>query len=49
MDKGENEQATLLLDKATVDAEQALALAEEQEARAMAEEELKRIEELMAK
>ncbi len=49
MDKGDNEQAALLLDKATVDAEQALALAEEDEARALAEEQLERIEELMNK
>ncbi len=47
MDKGEHEQATLLLEKAAVDAEQALALAEEEEARSLAEEQLERIEELM--
>ena len=49
MDGGDNKQATLLLDKATVDAEQALALAEEDEARLAAEEQLERIAELMAK
>lgn len=49
MDDGKNKEATLLLDKATVDAEQALALAEEDEARLAAEEQLQRIEELMAK
>lgn len=49
MDAGDNKRATLLLDKATVDAEQALALAEEDEARIAAEEQLERIQELMAK
>jgi len=49
MDKGDNKEATLLLDRATVDAEAALALAEEQEARLAAEEQLERIQELMNK
>jgi|SRR5690242_5354315 hypothetical protein len=47
MDKGDNKEATLRLEKATVDAEQALALAEEEEARLAAQEQLDQIKELM--
>lgn len=49
MDKGDNKEATLLLERAAVDAEQALALAEEEEARVAAEEQLERIKELLGK
>jgi hypothetical protein len=49
MDKGDNKQATFLLEKANVDAEKALALAEEEEARLEAEDQLKRIKEMMGK
>ena len=47
MDKGDNKEAALRLDKTTVDAEQALALAEEEEARLAAQEQLDQIKELM--
>lgn len=49
MDKGDNKEATLRLEKATVDAEQALALAEEEEARIAAQDQLDQIKELMEK
>src|SRR5688572_10568201 len=47
MDKGDNKEAALRLEKATVDAEQALALAEEEDARVAAQEQLDQIKELM--
>lgn len=49
MEEKENERATLLLERAIVDADLALALAEDEEARVRANEELARIEELMKK
>lgn len=49
MEEGENEAATLVLERAIVDAELALALAEEEGARREAEVERDRIKELTAK
>ena len=49
IDEGNNEAARLALERAKVDADKALALAEEKKARDLAEAELKRIEEMMKK
>lgn len=47
MEQGDNEAAALYLDRAAVDAEKALALADEDKARVEAETELKKIQEMM--
>lgn len=49
MEEKKNERATLLLERALVDADLALALAEDEDARVRANEALARIEELMKK
>jgi hypothetical protein len=49
IEEGENEAARLALERAKVDADKALALAEEKKARDLAEAELARIEEMMKK